>query len=92
MNAFFLLGLFLPLLGWAQTPLPPRPAVVASPLHVEQVLRDVANPRFLQVPRGTFLYRHLRDTLGQRYARPLPPGDWELTLVRIVSPRWVAVR
>lgn len=84
--------LFTPLLGWAQAPLPLHPAIVASPLRVEQALRNVANPRLLQVPRGTFLYRHLPDTLGHRYARPLPPGEWELTLVRAVNPRWVAVR
>ena len=91
MNTLLPLVLFAPLLGWAQAPLP-HPVVVASPLRVEQALRSLANPRLLQVPRGTFLYRHLRNTLGQRYACPLPPGDWELTLVRAVNPHWVAVR
>lgn len=92
MNVFFPLMLLTPLLGWAQEHMPPHTAVVASPISLEQTLRNVANPRLLQVPTGTFLYRHLRDTLGRRYARPLPPGDWELTLVRAVNPRWMAVR
>ena len=92
MKVFFPLMLVMPLVSSAQEHLPPRTAVLPPPISIEQALRNIANPRFLQVPTGTFLYRHLRDTLDRRHASPLPPGDWELTLVRFVNPRWVAVR
>jgi hypothetical protein len=73
-------------------PLPPRKAVPAPPVNREQLLTGAVNPRLLHVPQGTVLYRQLRDTLGNRYARPLPPGDWELRWVALVNPRWLAVR
>ena len=92
MKVFFTLMLITPLVGWAQEHLPPRTAILPPPISIEQALRNIANPRFLQVPTGTFLYRHLRDTLDRRHASPLPPGDWDLTLVQFVNPRWVAVR
>jgi len=92
MKVFFTLMLLAPLVSWAQGHLPPRRPVLPPPVSIEQALRNTANPRYLQVPMGTFLYRHLRDSLDRRYASPLPPGNWELTLVRFVPPRWLAVR
>jgi hypothetical protein len=92
MKVFFTLVLVTPLMAWAQKPLSPRTAVLAPPVSIEQALNNMANPHLLRVPTGTFLYRDLRDTLGRRHARLLPPGDWELTLVRGGNPRWVAIR
>ncbi|GAB2470165.1 hypothetical protein GCM10011375_41010 [Hymenobacter qilianensis] len=91
-KAFFTLMLVAPLTGWAQAHLPPRTAVLPPPVRVEQALTGTVNPRLLQVPLGTFLYQHLRDTLSNHYVRPLPAGNWQLTIVRSISPRWVAVR
>lgn len=90
----FLLALVLvaPLTGWAQQRLPPRVATPVARVGIEQTLTGVMNPRLLHLPTGTVLYRHLQDTLGHRYASPLPPGDWHLIMVRAVGPRWVAVR
>jgi len=92
-KAFLLLVLATTTLpGWAQTPLSSRKAVLPPHKNVAQALTGLANPRLLHVPQGTFLYRQLRDTLGNRYARPLPPGDWDLRWVSMVNPRWLAVR
>ncbi|WP_426062076.1 hypothetical protein [Hymenobacter sp. B1770] len=92
-KALLLLVLMIPALPTrAQTPLPSRKAVLPAPPNVEQALNGLMNPRLLHVPQGTVLYRQLRDTLGNGYARPLPPGDWDLRWVAKVNPRWLAVR
>lgn len=83
--------LVAPTASWAQAPLSPRvvnPAVAT----IEQALTRLVNPRYLNLATGRFLYRHLRDTVGAHYAQPLPAGNWELDIVRFVSPRWLAVR
>jgi len=92
MKLLLAITLVAPLTGWAQVRLLPRAAVPAARAEIEQVLTGVMNPRLLRLPAGTFLYRHLRDTLGNHYASPLPPGDWRLAIVRAVRPRWVVVR
>jgi hypothetical protein len=91
MKAFLALTLVVPTVSWAQAQLPPRTVKPEVP-NVAQALRGSANPHYLHLPAGTFLYRHLRDTVSRRYAKPLPRGDWSLDVVRSVTARWVAVR
>jgi hypothetical protein len=83
--------LVLPTAGWAQAHLSPR-IVKPEVVNVQQALARSVNFRYLNLATGRFLYRHLRDTVGNRYACPLPPGNWELDIIRFVSPHWLAVR
>jgi hypothetical protein len=91
MKALLALTLVVPTVSWAQVQLLPRAVKPAVP-DVAQALRGSANPHYLHLPVGTFLYRHLRDTVSHRYAKPLPRGEWSLDVVRSVTARWVAVR
>ena len=91
MKVFLVLALLAPLISRAQTqgriPLV-KPAVLTG----QQALTGLINPRFLNVPTGRFLYRHLRDTLNNYQASPLPAGNWNLVIIRAASPHWLAVR
>lgn len=91
MRAFLALLLVAPTAVWAQAPLFPR-VIKPAVAPVEQALIRSVNPRYLNLATGRFLYRHLRDTVGAHYTQPLPAGNWELDIVRFVSPRWLAVR
>jgi hypothetical protein len=91
MKAFLASALLAPLTSWAQAQLLPRVVTPAVPT-LQQALTGLANPRYLRLPAGTFLYRHLSDTASYHYTRPLPPGDWSLDVMRVINARWVAVR
>jgi hypothetical protein len=91
MQALLVLLLVAPTVGWAQAHLSPNIVKPAVP-SVREALTKSVNPRYLNLATGRFLYRHLRDTVGTRYTRPLPAGNWELDIVRFVSPHWLAVR
>jgi hypothetical protein len=91
MNVLLVIALVAPMASWAQAPLPSR-AVQPQVPSFQQVLSNAANPRLLNIPTGRFMYRHLHDTVGGHYARPLPAGDWSLEIIRFVSPHWLAVR
>jgi hypothetical protein len=83
--------LVVPTAGWAQAHLSPN--VVKPEVHsVQEALTRSVNPRYLNLATGRFLYCHLRDTVGTHYTRSLPAGNWELDIVRFVSPHWLAVR
>jgi hypothetical protein len=81
-------ALLAPATCWAQTQLPLR--VVKTPQR--PTIPPLLNPHFLNLGPGAFLYRHLQDTLSNRYATSLAPGNWELDLVQFVNAHWVAVR
>ena len=91
MKALLVLTLMVPTASWAQAQLSPR-AVKPEVPTIAQALRGSANPHYLHLPAGTFLYRHLRDTTNHRYAKPLPRGDWSLDVMKSVTAHWVAVR
>lgn len=79
-----------PLTSWAQVQLQPQ---VARPIvpTVQQAFKGPST-RFLDIPTGRFFYRNLRDTVGNHYASPLPAGEWQLRIIRFISPHWLAVR
>jgi hypothetical protein len=91
MKALYAITLMVPTASWAQTQLQLHSVKPEVPT-VQQALNNAINPRFLNIPTGRFLYRHLRDTLGNHYASALPAGDWCLTVVGFASSRWLAVR
>jgi hypothetical protein len=91
MKMLLVLAFAAPTISWAQAKLLPRAAKSVVPTG-QQVLTGLANPRFLAVPTGRFLYRTLRDTVGNHYASPLPAGEWALDIVRFVSPHWLLAR
>ncbi|RYU78728.1 hypothetical protein [Hymenobacter persicinus] len=84
---------FLPSATWAQSVdngnLKPRSAELAPRQSIEQVLAGSINPRVLELATRTVLYRQLGDTVGNRYARQLRPGD--CVVVRKTLPHWFAV-
>jgi hypothetical protein len=91
MKGMLAITLIAPLASWAQTHLPAR--VVTPELSTpQQALKGSANPHYLRLPAGTFLYRQLSDTISHRYAKSLPRGDWSLEITQQVTSRWVAVR
>lgn len=91
MKILLAVTLVTPVASWAQAKMQPRTA--KPEVHnLQQALVGSANPHYLNIATGRFMYRHLRDTVGNHYAHPLPPGNWELDIVRFVSPRWLAVR
>jgi hypothetical protein len=91
MKRLLAVALVAPVTSWAQSPLPSHAGQPQVPT-LQHALSNAANPRLLSIPTGRFMYRHLPDTVGSHYARPLPAGDWSLDIIRFVSPRWLAVR
>lgn len=91
MKMLLAVALVAPVASWAQAKLQPH-TVKPEILNVQQALSRSVNPRYLNISTGRFMYRHLRDTASSHYVRPLPAGNWELDIVRFVSPRWLAVR
>ena len=57
MKALLAVALVTSGIGWAQAQLPLR-AVKPEVPNLEQALSGLANPRYLRLPAGTFLYRH----------------------------------
>jgi hypothetical protein len=91
MKRLHAVALVAPVTSWAQFPLTSHPGQPQVPT-LPQALSNAANPRLLNIPTGRFMYRHLLDTVGSHYARPLPAGNWSLDIIRFVSQRWLAVR
>lgn len=91
MQALLAFMLVVPTAGWAQAHLSSR-TVKPETANGQEALTRLTNPRYLNLATGRFLYRHLRDTVGNHYTHPLPAGNWELDIIRFVSPHWLAVR
>jgi hypothetical protein len=83
-----LVAIMVPAACWSQGRLSTH--VVKPPQR--PTIPHLLNPHFLNVGTGAFLYRHLQDTLSNRYATSLAPGNWELDIVQFVNAHWVAVR
>lgn len=92
MKTLLVAALVMPGVSWAQSQLAPRLVKPTLAPTLAEVLTNCANPRYLRLPAGTFLYRQLRDTVGNHYASPLPAGDWRLDVVGYATSRWAAVR
>jgi hypothetical protein len=91
MKTLLVLAFIAPVTSWAQAKSAAAKPVVPT-RQQSQSLQGLVNPRLLVVPTGRFLYRTLRDTLGNHYASPLPGGEWTLDIVRFLSPHWLTVR
>jgi hypothetical protein len=91
MKVLLAVALLTPVASWAQAKMQPHIVKPEAP-NVQQALSSSANPHFLNIATGRFMYRQLRDTADNHYAQPLPAGSWELDIVRFVSPRWLEVR
>jgi hypothetical protein len=56
---------------------------------VEQALQGSANMHGFKLATGSFLYRNLADTTGNRYAHRVRPGDH--VIIQTIQPHWYVV-